>query len=278
MELDKILTGKIDKTTFQELLSEQFRKKTGIDLIQYRNEELVSTLADLLIFPKYAISKIAAPVLWTFAGLWIACLILMNFDGSSAFSLLVLGSILALPNGILLGILNFLDSLSADMSKILFLSLQTAKNILTDLNNLQSKIKEGEFELPKLSELIKGVIYVVILPSLSKVIQKKFPLIGNFVANLMERIVESLHKKTIESIEKQEKELAEKIEAKTENYVGILDKFCQKSIQKIDFVEEQSSNLVKKSIQMVSMPIRWFSISFLGVSSLFLLLMMWLFR
>lgn len=151
--------------------------KTGIDFEVYRSDELAERLVGLIEFPIYFVITIAKPLMG-YLLFTLGLAVILYWFGDSAFMvilLLLVGIIFSLFDGVFQGLVNFLEKLEKDISRILNLSLEIVRSVLGDIQHTSSKqIKE----MPKISEIISGVILIVVVPSLNNVIKDKIPLFG----------------------------------------------------------------------------------------------------
>ncbi len=165
-----------------EKLNETLLKKTGIDFASYKKPELLGSITDLILFPKYAFFCVIKPIIIIFL-LIIFSSIISVFYGKIIFAVLLffIGLTFGLLNGISFGVSLFVKRISDDIQNIFKLSLDLVKNILSDLETTYSKAKNGEFKFPKISEIIYGVFYIIVLPTVTSVINKKIKFVGGII-------------------------------------------------------------------------------------------------
>ena len=178
---------RIRTTKDVEKLDNRIKTELGIDVQKYRNEEVVESFVELLVFPEYVVTWVIRPI-------FIA--ILMFIIGFFIFDLVhiefiiygVIGLILFLITGILFGLLILTWKMKSDMWGIVDYSLEIMKSAVSDLNQVNSQISKENIK-DILGLLFKGIIHIVTIPMMSKVISDKVPIVGGFVNRIVKKIL-----------------------------------------------------------------------------------------
>jgi len=166
-------------------INDELLRKTGVDFSNYRNQELTDTIANALTFPLYFARSVARPV-----GLFLLATIIAIAWVDSGFFKTFLGFpglVLAIVNGVLLGLVIFVHRIRNDMEKVFAISAQISLQAVRDIGTAREKIKEGSTDFPSLLEIFQGVNAIVILPIIIKTLDRKIPLFGGLAARLTER-------------------------------------------------------------------------------------------
>lgn len=166
---------------YQDKLNE-ITSRTGIDFARYRDPALVEKLGNMLTIQFYALKAVAIPIL----------VLLLIFGGLAAYSVMTskviagiaIGTIGIVPSiglGILIGMVLLMSTIKNDVQGIFSLSLDTVCTILRDITTgIQNKANTAtdlQSNVPKPSDLLQGVTFGVILPSLQQIIVSKFKLL-----------------------------------------------------------------------------------------------------
>ena len=178
---------KIRTTKDVEKLDHKIKTELGIDVQKYRNEEVVESFVELLVFPEYVITWVIRPILLS---------ILIFLIGFFIFDLVhieyiiygIIGLVLFLLTGILTGLLFLTSKMKSDMWGIVDYSLVIMKSAVSDMNQVNNQItKENRKDV--LGLLFKGIIHIVTIPMLSKIIAEKVPFIGGFVNRVVRKVL-----------------------------------------------------------------------------------------
>ncbi len=261
------------------LLKEKILQKTGIDLEQYRNENLVESIADILLFPKYVLKIMLTTMLGFFVA-WLVLLLWANFQEKIllGFFGFWLGFVLVILNGIIFGMLRLLKSLEHDLNEILQMTVGAVQQVFKDFKNVKLQLKAQVFELPSVSEMLQGVLFAVMLPTLRAVIKKKVPVFGTILAFLAEQVFTILGNQLAAVVNKSENDLKEKIGAKAEilekEAKNTVESFADRGIQTLEKVRKTTEKIVSPTMKIITFPIRMLTWLVGGLSSLILLLML----
>ena len=242
-------------------LRDDLIEKTGIDFEKYRSDELSDRIGSIITFPIYFWGTTLKPVI-IYLLIVLALSIMFFWHGNSvmiaAFSLII-GIMLGSFDGVLQGLINFLKRLEEDISGILNLCLEIARNVLVDIRNATSNRIQN---LPKVSEIISGVILIVIVPTLNRIIRDKIPLVGGPIVGLIDLILDKLTAivPTI-SDNISEAKIVDKIEAKKEKMSGEIEQksseYFEVSSSIIDKVSQTSDSTIKTVLNKVALPFRY---------------------
>lgn len=166
---------------YQDKLNE-ISKRTGINFTRYRNPALVEKLGNILTIQLYAAKAIFIPMM----------VLLLLFGGIAGYAIIsakvmagvvigVIGIFLSIALGTLIGMVLLMSTIKNDVQSILVLSLDTVSTILQDINagiqKTATKATDLPSALPKPSDLLQGVTFGVILPSLQQIIVSKFKML-----------------------------------------------------------------------------------------------------
>ena len=232
-------------------LNEELKAKTGLDFEAYRNEETVATITDLLLFPKYAFVTVFFRLIILELAVVAVTLLLFYYD-YTAFGLvfIVLGLILGIPNGLLWGLIRLVKRLAGDVSSIVGAGIELTKRVLLDMKELQLRKQNKELKIPGLGTIFQGVFLVAILPSVTKALASRLPLVGGLAAGALNRMMGSIFKYLMPTFDKAQAELDQEAEAAGTNepLETRLTRFTEKGTK----VLNQSHNLIGKAIQVSS--------------------------
>jgi len=170
-----------------DLLEDRIKTQLSIDVRKYRNEEVVESFVDLLVFPQYVIKWVIRPVLLS---------LLIYIIGFKLFDLVhiefliyaIFGLGLFASTGVLLGLILLMDRMRTDMWGVIDFSIEIMKKAVRDLKLANLNIND-ENSKDSLGLLFKGIIHIVTIPLLSKVISQKIPFIGGLVNIFVKKIL-----------------------------------------------------------------------------------------
>lgn len=239
--------------------------KTGLDFENYRNPEVMETIADIIIFPIYAAKSVLLPFVILLLTLIGSCILFTVLDKSyfGIFLFFLVGLISCIFNGIPLGAINFVRQLTGDIGNIIGLSLEQSQRIVQDIEEVHRKAKDKEFEYPKISEVIAGVIYIVILPTVTEIISKRIPKVGKMVSWVISKVMNAIAEKMIgisdHSERLQEKAAQADAEENAEGAVVSAEEqtgksYYTKSINVLGKIKEKTDRITGGIIKVVSSP------------------------
>lgn len=280
------------KAELQNLL---FRK-TGIDFTKYEGEELLDTITNLVLFPRYAFSVILKPVfILSFLTIVVAIALFvlsMQYWGIVTF---LIGFFVAIFIGLSIGNLFFAERLRGDFKHIISFSVETTKQILKDMQGKDIPEHEKKLDLPSIWDIVNGVWFLVILPALKKVIQKKIPLVGGIVNFFVERFFDIFAKRVKRKLLEAEKDepaltpnqptTVSKIPAKQLNVMGIQievptaeskmtvwQKYCQRGIESMDKYQGIFDRVIRVAMNVTAAPFWILLMINTGFTTFFILL------
>ena len=183
----------------KEQLEQTVQRELGIDLTTYRSPETVEALLNLITFPGYIISAFIWSIFIVFLTA-IGCWFIVDVDLTSGLIFGVMSIILFLVEVILLGILIITYTIKKDLIDVLRFTITLIKNILKDANQANDSFKEKPKE--KFQLLYKGVIQIVIIPSIGAAIANKIPIIGSIFQAMISAVLYKVSEREILSDEK----------------------------------------------------------------------------
>ncbi len=236
-------------------LGQRLREQTGIDFANYRNQALFDTIAELLIFPRYAARLILGPlvalelVVVLIGGYW-------YFESRPGLAILTwgLGGVGALVNGLLWGMVRFAKQLAHDVDQIGQLTTDTAARILTDCGQLGGQASLGQ--LPKLSEVALGTVYLVLLPGISKAMERKLPLLGGPISSLINTVVGALAQQVADRLDAGQAKVAEAVGSQVDQRAQTLRQYAESGTQKIGKAVAASSGFASGALRVAAFPFR----------------------
>ncbi len=236
-------------------LGQRLREQTGIDFANYQNQALFDTIAELLIFPRYAARLVLGPVLVLglmvvlIGGYWF-------FESRPGLAILTLGlgGVGALVNGILWGIVRFTKQLARDVDQIGQLTTDTAARILTDVGQFSGQANPGQ--RPKLSEVALGTVYLVLLPGISKAMERKLPLLGGPISSLINTVVGALAQQVADRLDAGQAKVAEAVGPQAAQRTQTLRQYAESGTQKIGKAVAASSGFASRALRIAALPFR----------------------
>lgn len=166
-------------------INDELMRKTGVDFSRYRNQELIDTVANAVTFPIYFARSISRPVALFIFVAFIA--IVIADSGLFKTFLGFPGLILAIINGILLGLVLFVRRIRNDMDKVFTISADLSLQVVRDIGTARANLKSGSMQIPSLLEIFQGVNAIIVLPTVMRVLDRKVPLLGGLAASVTRR-------------------------------------------------------------------------------------------
>ncbi len=262
------------------------QKRTDIDFSKYETTTLINSITDVFAsIPKFQMTVIL-PVLGVIV-LDILFLVLKTSHNTASilFFLIVLTVAVIVGGG--LGFYFASMNLIKEVDEAASLSIETTQLIYQDLYKTSEKAVNQEFVIPKASEVLKGVVMGLILPTLSKlaiekagflakgifwVIEKVFMqillLLSKFIEDAVEKLpLQNLDKNT-SAISDKVNENSQKLQLRLKKLEGIINILGKSKIQ-----INKYSGIGKKLIAIPTLSV----VSVYGCISGFLLLILWVF-
>ncbi len=206
----------------REKLYNKIKEGLGIDILKYRNEEVVNNFVDMLVFPKYVINWVSRPILIAFVifiiGFFVFDLVHVEYAIYG-----IVGLVLFLVVGAISGVLFLIWKIKSDIRGIVNYSLEIMKSTLHDLNQLKNHINQGSVK-NALGLLFNGIIHVVTIPMITKISSDKIPIFSGIVNSIIKKILTIVSNKVKFDEEKFKQELNA---AKSESTAEAV---CSKSI------------------------------------------------
>ncbi|CAL2105263.1 conserved membrane hypothetical protein [Tenacibaculum sp. 190524A02b] len=203
-----------------EALDAKLKNELGIDISEYKNEEVVENFVELLLFPKYVINWGIRPILLSFLA-FIAGFAFLNLVHVEYVIYTVVGLVLFLLTGGLIGLLFLFWKIKKDIWGVIDYSLNITKSVVEDLNIVKGKMNEDN-QKDLLLLVFKGIIHLLTIPLISRVISEKIPLIGRVLTKFINKLLTALSNK----IKFEEVKLSEALK-EDENETKVLNKYIQ---------------------------------------------------
>lgn len=170
-----------------EALDEKIKEELGIELKKYQNDEIAESIVELLIFPQYVINWGIRPILVALllyiVGYWVVDLTGIDYVFYGIF-----GLVFFVINGVVGGILFLMIKMKSDFLKILQYSLDILRSCVEDLRTAGGKVTAGN-KKEVLALLFKGVICIVMIPTISKAVSDRIFIIGGILKGIMRRML-----------------------------------------------------------------------------------------
>jgi hypothetical protein len=166
-------------------INEELIQKTGVDFSRYRNDELMDTIANAVTFPLFFARSVFRPI-----GLMLLAVILAIAFADSGYFKAFLGFpgfVLAIANGMLLGLVLFIHRVRDDMTRVFEISSDISLQVARDISAAKANLVDGPASFPSLLEIFQGVNAIIILPMVIQVMDRKIPLFGGLAARIAER-------------------------------------------------------------------------------------------
>ncbi|MEJ8566032.1 hypothetical protein [Elongatibacter sediminis] len=167
-----------------ERINEDLKARTGIDFSRYRDPRLSAAIGNAVTFPLYLGRSLSRPV-----GLLLLLIVLLFFLTDNAFfrTLLVFpGSLLVIVNGVLLGLVLFIQRMGGDMKQVFDISTDLCVQALRDVSTARMRLRDRD-AFPGTLEIFQGVNTIVILPIVIETLERKIPFLGRLAGKLTER-------------------------------------------------------------------------------------------
>ena len=226
---------KIRTTKDVTKLDLRIKDELGIDIQKYKDEEVVESFVDLLVFPEYIISWVIRPILIALL-LFVLGFFLLQLVHVEYVLYAIIGFVLFMSSGFFLGVLFLMWKMKKDIWGIVDYSLDIMKSALQDLNLMNNQIrKENRKEV--LGLLFKGVIHIVTIPMLSKVISEKVPFVGGLINRVIKKVLTLISDQVkFDEIQvKQELEKTENEESSITSFTNSIDSVSSGLEQVTDF-------------------------------------------
>ena len=173
-----------------EELDQRIKTEIGIDLEQYRNDEVVDNFVSLLLFPRYVLLWMFGPLLLCIAlyGLGFFFLDLVQFE---YFFYTFLAGFLFLLAGIFLGLLVLSWRMQSDLEGITDYSVEIMNTAARDTQQLRSTLS-GEERKQALNLLFAGVVQLVTVPTIVEAIKNKVPIFSGLLSRFARKALRAI--------------------------------------------------------------------------------------
>lgn len=168
-------------------IRDEIKTTLGVDMNTYINKDAIEGLVDLLMLPKYIFSAFLIPTLILAMTYIVPLIFIIPTFSAKWFTYATLGLILCIANVITIGTHFTLENITNDITRLLKYITTVLTNVTTDAKIAAGNVKSLGYMNVLL--LFKGVILVVINPTLAAILIKKVPLVGRPVAYLMTTIL-----------------------------------------------------------------------------------------
>ena len=168
-----------------ERINQELLERTGVDFSRYRNPELIETIGNAIVFPRFLAQSLRLP-----AGLMLimlAAAFLLTDSGYFRGFLLFPGVLLAILNGVLLGLVLFVYRIRGDMKKIFAISSDLTVQALQDVRSARLRLANRPGHFPGMLEIFQGINATVVLPAVVGTLKGRIPLVGRLAARITER-------------------------------------------------------------------------------------------
>ena len=226
-----------------DLLSAKIKNDFDIDINKYRNEEVASSFAELLIFPKYVINWGIRPIIVSLI-LYIVGFSLIDLDNGLDFILYFsIGFLLFFLGGFLFAIVFLIRKMKDDMGSIMEYSIGILKEATEDISDLNGKLSQTE-KREGIKLLYLGIMHIVTIPTVTTAIKRQSSIIGFPLSWIIKKFltavantvtVKDLEKSVNLSYSKRDKTFQDEVlqEAKTDQ--NLLQKIIDLTVSVIEF-------------------------------------------
>lgn len=222
-------------------------QKTGIDFEKYRKPELISTIIGVSIFIINPFASVpiflkAFSITLTIIILFLVVLAEIHDINTVVVILMSVVGIIGFPFiSSSIAIKHIGNKLIDDIKNALNIAMDLASEIIKDLKSMNLK------RIPPVADIIRGVVFVILIPSLETVITKKIAFVGKPVAWIMEKALfafTTYFAAVVDKIAPDKKSVKE------------LDQALQQNIQKMqdmgDSEESKMLNIIEKARTMIA--------------------------
>jgi len=235
-------------TTCPNQINEQLKRKTGIDFSRYRDPELVDAIGNAITFPLFLVKSLTRPV--GFMLLLLVLAILFTDSGYFRIWLTFPGVLLAIVNGLALGLVLFIRRIRNDMKKVFAISADLSLQVLKDIDSARNSLASNPGGFPSMLEIFQGVNANVIMPAIKQTLDRKVPVFGKFIGNLTERFFNAVNSRLgrrLKKLDANEKPPAQASAAEIATWLQTAEKLVQA-------VRDQISKVVDAVSRVVAFP------------------------
>lgn len=255
-------------------LNREMMAKTGIDFKRYQNQELIVTLRELVAFPVYALQTMYRPpvvIASIMIGVSVFFFLVDRILLSSLF--LPVSLLFAVIIGVLLGLILLIYRLTGDTENILNTVLEISQTVLNDLKTVHGKLADKTFALPKLSDIVSGVMYIVVLPGAHTIVRDSVPFFGRPAGYLMEKIFNAAMKGIRGVLDNDEKALEEQTAGTQTPDIDekFLQRFCTLGVEKVESVKGIVAKIIDVATRASAAPFKFVLFVVTSICALILL-------
>lgn len=171
-----------------DLLGEKIKNDFDIDVNKYRNEEVVSSFAELLIFPQYVINWGIRPIVAAFL-LFLLGFLLIDLDNGLEFIIyLAFGFPLFLLCGFLFAIVFLIRRMKNDLGAIMEYSIEILKEAAGDISDFNKNLQQND-KKEGIKLLYLGIMHIVTIPSVTGAIKRNNIIVGYPLSWVIKKIL-----------------------------------------------------------------------------------------
>ena len=171
------------------------------------------------------------------------------------------GLVLAIVNGVLLGLVIFVRRIRNDMDKVFAISADISLQVVRDIGGARAKIRDGSAGFPSLLEIFQGVNAIIILPIIIRTLDRKIPIFGGLAARVTERFFSVVDTRLVSAIrDKSDEGQQHTVPVSPQDMVNWL----QTAERIVDYAKSILSQVISKVGKVVAFPfVMVFSVVFL---------------
>ena len=226
-----------------DLLEQKIKNDFDININKYRNEEVVSSFAELLIFPQYVINWGIRPIIVAFLLYFLGFFIVDLENGFEFIIYLIFGYTLFLFGGFLFAIVFLIRRMKNDLGAIMEYSIEILKEAAGDISDFNKNLKQND-KREGIKLLYLGIMHCVTIPSVTSAIKRKNTIIGYPLSWVIKKIltavgntvtVQDLENSVKTSYATKDKKYEDQVLEEVTNERNMLQKVIDFSISVIEF-------------------------------------------
>ena len=168
-------------------IGKEIIQKTGIDFEKYRKPELIKAIIEVSVFiinPLASIPIFLKSFTFTLFPI-IVIMVVIAKTGTTSLTVIVLMSLIGLIGFPLISssmaVRRVGKKVIEDIKNALNIAMDVTIDIIKDLNSMNLK------QIPRVTDIMKGIVFVVLIPSLKDIIAEKITLLSNLSCGLQKR-------------------------------------------------------------------------------------------
>ncbi|OAV42834.1 hypothetical protein [Lewinella sp. 4G2] len=248
---------KIKTQAEADALNAKILSEMGVDISAYRDQEVIDKLAELIVFPMYALESVLRPIglflLFWIAGFWLWDLVHLEY-----LLYVIPGFVLFAVAGFFAGILYLSIRFRNDINSMLNYSMEILRNIVADVDKVNKGTNKANLQ-ENLTLLFAGVLHIVTIPAAASIVAKKIPFIGGYVSGLLTRIL-----RRIANIFKWPE--MNRMDAKYA--AGSEGKILPMYLESVTALERTTGQILKVAMRVVQAPVLLFFAVFGGLAAI----------